>query len=56
MVLADTGFGSIEFIEGVRKLRHHLIVGVRCDRLLCDGRAVSALHKAGSQVRLKGLD
>lgn len=55
MVLADTGFGSIEFIEGVRKLRHHLIVGVRCDRLLGDGRSVASLHKAGSQVQLKGL-
>jgi hypothetical protein len=40
----------------VRKLRHHLIVGVRCDRILADGRAVSALHKAGSQVQLKGLN
>jgi Transposase DDE domain len=55
MVLADTGFGSVEFIQGVRKLRHHLIVGVRCDRILADGRSVSALHKAGSQVQLKGL-
>ena len=55
MVLADTAFGGVEFIEGVRKLRHHLIGGVRCDRILTDGRAVAALHKAGSQVRLKGL-
>lgn len=55
MVLADTGFGGVEFIKGVRKLRHHLIVGVRCDRTLADGRAVCALHKAGSQVQLKGL-
>jgi len=54
MVLADTGFGSIDFIEGVRKLHHHLIVGVRCDRLLADGRSVAGLHKAG-QVQLKGL-
>ena len=56
MVLADTGFGGIEFINGVCKLRHHLIVGVRCDRLLSDGRSVAALHKAGAQVRLKDLD
>ncbi len=55
MVLADTGFGSVEFIQGVRKLRHHLIVGVRCDRTLTDGRSVSSLHKAGTQVRLTGL-
>lgn len=56
MVLADTGFGSVEFIKGVRKLRHHLIVGVRCDRTLADGRSVSSLHKAGTQVRLTGLN
>ncbi|HEY9629313.1 MAG TPA: transposase [Coleofasciculaceae cyanobacterium] len=56
MVLADTGFGSVEFIQGVRKLRHHLMVGVRCDRLLTDGRSVCALHKAGSQVQLKDLN
>lgn len=55
MVLADTAFGGIEFIKGVRRLRHHLIVGVRCDRNLVDGRTVASLHKAGSQVRLKDL-
>jgi hypothetical protein len=50
LVFADTGFCGIEFIRGVRKLRQHPIVGVRCDRKLADGGAVSALHKAGSQV------
>lgn len=55
MVLADTANGCIEFIKGVRRLRHHLIVGVRCDRNLVDGRTVASLHKAGSQVRLKDL-
>lgn len=56
MVLTDTGFGSVEFIRGVRKLRHHLIVGVRYDHLLSNGRSVCALHKAGSQVQLKDLN
>lgn len=41
LVLADTAFGSIDFIEGVRPLKHHAIVGVRCDRKLEDGRQCS---------------
>jgi hypothetical protein len=55
MVLADTGFGSIEFLQGIRKLRYHAVVGVRCDRKLVDGRKVSSLYKRGQQVRLYGL-
>jgi hypothetical protein len=55
MVLADTGFGSVEFLQGIRKLRYHAVVGVRCDRKLVDGRKVSSLYKRGQQVRLYGL-
>jgi hypothetical protein len=55
MILADTAFGSVEFLHGIRHLRYHAIVGVRCDRLLLDGRSVADLHKRGQQVRLVDL-
>jgi len=55
LVLADTAFGSIEFLQGVRLLKHHALAGVRCDRKLEDGRSVAHLHKRGQQVRLVGL-
>lgn len=55
LVLADTAMVRSEFLVGVRKLRHHAIVGVRCDRKLEDGRSVAHLHKRGQQVRLVGL-
>jgi hypothetical protein len=56
MVLADTAFGSIEFLKGLRSLRLHAITGVRRDRLLQDGRPLWQLHKPGQQVRLQGLN
>jgi hypothetical protein len=56
LVLADTAFGSNEFVAKVRRLKHHVLVGVRCDRKLEDGRSVAQLHKRrGQQVRLLGL-
>ena len=55
LVLVDTAFGSIAFLEGVRKLKHHVIAGVRYDRRLEDGRWVAQLYKRGQQVRLVGL-
>lgn len=55
MVLADAAFASIDFLIGVRQLKHHAIVGVRCDRRLIDGRKVASLHKRGQQVRLARL-
>ena len=56
MILADTGFGSAEFIHGIRKLKHHAIIGVAISRTLIDGRSLRHLHKQGQQVRLVGLD
>jgi hypothetical protein len=53
--MADTAFGSVEFLHAIRHLKYHAIVGVRCDRLLLDGRSVADLHKRGQQVRLVGL-
>jgi len=38
MVLADTAFGSVEFLHEIRQLKYHAITGVRNDRLLVDGR------------------
>jgi len=55
MVLADTAFGSVEFLKAMRKRRYSVIVGVRCDRKLADGRAVCDLAKKGQQVKLDGL-
>jgi len=53
MVLADTAFGSVEFLHEIRQpniMRH----GCN-DRLLVDGRCLKHLHKRGQQVRLVGL-
>lgn len=56
VVLADTAFGSVDFLKGIRKLKLQAITGVRYDRCLQDGRPLFRLHKPGQQVRLKGLD
>jgi len=55
VVLADTAFGSVDFLKGIRKLKLHAITGVRYDRCLQDGRQLFHLHQPGQQVRLKGL-
>ena len=56
MILADTAFGSIEFLHGIRKLKYHAIVGVRINRKLVDGRILRHLHKPGALVWLVGLN
>jgi Transposase DDE domain. len=56
LVLADTAFGSVEFLQEVRRLKLHAITGVRYDRRLVDGRHLFTLHKPGQQVRLEGLN
>ena len=55
MVLVDTAFGSVEFLHGVQKLKHHVIAGIACTRKLTDGRCVARLHKRGQQLHLHGL-
>lgn len=55
VILADTAFGSVEFLHGIRKLKYHAITGVPIDRKLVDGRILRHLHKQGQQVRLVGL-
>jgi hypothetical protein len=54
MVLADTAFGSIEFLHGIRKLKYRAVVGVQVDRKLVDGRILQHLHTRGQQVRFVG--
>ncbi|MBD2122323.1 transposase [Trichocoleus sp. FACHB-262] len=55
VVLADTAFGSVDFLKGLRKLKLHAVTGVRYDRLLQDRRQLFHLHKPEQQVRLEGL-
>jgi hypothetical protein len=55
MILADTGFGRVDCLKGVRQRGDAAIVGVRCDRKLADGRHLYNLGKSGQQVRLAEL-
>ncbi|PSN20757.1 IS701 family transposase [filamentous cyanobacterium CCP5] len=55
-VLADTAFGPVDFLKGIRQLKLYAITGVRYDRKLNDGRQLFHLHKPGQPVRLSGLD
>ena len=55
MILVDTGFGSVTFIQGVRNKKYHIIAGIACTRKLTDGRCVAQLHKRGQQLYLQGL-
>lgn len=57
MVLADSGFCSVEFLEGVRReLGHHAVVGVRRDRRLTDGTRLEQAAIRGERVFLDGLE
>jgi hypothetical protein len=55
IILADTAFGSVEFLEGVRQLKYHAVTGVSISRKLADGRFLRRLHQQGQQVYLFGL-
>ncbi len=55
MALADSGFGGVEFLEGVRRLGHHAVVGVRRDRRLTDGTRLDQATIHGERVFLEGL-
>lgn len=54
-VLADAGFGSSEFIQGVSDLGFDAVVGVNSSRHTQDGRAMSELGCRGVRVMLRGL-
>jgi hypothetical protein len=53
--LPGNGIGSMEFLQGIRKLKYHAVVGVQRNRKLVDGHHVSSLYKRGQQVRLDSL-
>ncbi len=56
VVLADAGFGSTEFIQGGQTLGfERLLVGMRCNRQLVDGRQLTELKQRGEQVILHNL-
>jgi hypothetical protein len=54
LVLADSGFGSIEFLEAVHTLGLDAVVGMRRDRRATDGRRVARI-RSGERVTLRGL-
>lgn len=55
MILADTAFGSADFIHGVRALKYHAVTGLLSSRRLTDGRRLKRLHKRGQHLRLQGF-
>lgn len=55
MVLADSAFCGVEFLQGVRRLGHHAVVGVRRDRHLADGTRLDQAGILGRRVFLEGL-
>ena len=58
IVLADTEFGTVEFLHAVRKRSWRAVVGMRCNRQLQDGRTLKGLYRSGQrgqQVQLKGM-
>ena len=56
VVLADAGFGCSAFIQGCQAAGFkRLLVGVRCNRQLADGRQLNQLKQRGEQVTLHDL-
>ena len=55
IILADTAFGSKEFLHEIRQLKYHAVTGVAISRKLTDGRLLRHLHKQGQEVYLVGL-
>lgn len=56
VVMADAGFGHNAFIRDCLAMGYRrLLVGVRCDRTLSDGRNLNELTKRGERVSVKDL-
>jgi len=58
IVLADTEFGTMEFLNAVRKRSWRAVVGMRCNRKMTDGRSLKQFYrhgKRGQQVYLEGI-
>jgi hypothetical protein len=59
IVLADTEFGTIEFLKAVKHRGWRAVVGMRCTRKLQDGRSLKQLYRhnrRGAQIKLDGID
>jgi hypothetical protein len=59
IVLADTEFGTVEFLTAVRKRRWRAVVGMRSNRRMENGNPLKSLYrhaKRGQQVRLAGIE
>jgi hypothetical protein len=54
-VLADSGFDSDEFIDGVHNLGFHGVIGSRSDRVIGPGKQLSDLCCKGSRVQFKAF-
>jgi hypothetical protein len=54
LVLADGGFGTTPFLEGIHALGFDAVVGMRQDRLLTDNRSIKYV-RSGERVTLQGL-
>ena len=58
VVMADTEFGTVDFLSAVRKRAWRCAVGMRCNRKLQDGRTLKQLYrngKRGQQVFIEGI-
>ena len=59
IVLGDTEFSSVAFLNAVQKRSWRAVVGIRCTRKMQDGRTLKQLDRRGSrgqQVHLEGID
>ncbi len=59
IVLADTEFGTVEFLTAVRKRRWRAVVGMRSNRRMENGKPLKSLYrqsKRGQQVRVAGIE
>jgi hypothetical protein len=54
LVLADSGFGTTTFLEGIHALGFDVVVGMRQDRLVADNRSIKYV-RSGERVTLQGL-
>ncbi len=56
LVLADAGFASRDFLEGVVARGYQALTGIRRNRVQQDGRSLEQLQRRGQRVQLKDLD
>ena len=49
IVQADTEFGTVEFLNAVRKRSWRAVVGMRCNRKMVDGQTLKQLYRTGKR-------